>query len=128
MKSLIVATIVACMILMGAVAVYKYRQQEVQQEKQTSFDVKIVKILKGDEFDIQLEDGRRFYGYLSVKAVPEAEREVVRLLNTAQAARVLVKKTGANSEIDLILIINGKEVDLSDWLIFHKLVWEELHH
>lgn len=118
----------------GAMAVYKFSNKEpvVQQEYDRSEHIlQRVKVIKADEYDLTLVDGRHIHAFLQAKAIPAAYKEVIRFVNTADYAKaVIIDETQGELIVDIVLTIKQSEVrstqvSLTDWLRNKKLLWEK---
>ena len=90
------------------------------------FSVKRVQVLKGDQFDIVLDNETRILARLLVRAVDGSKLKVVDLLNNCENPRVrLVRKLDDGQWlVDFRLAQNGKDVDVATWLSDNKLVYK----
>lgn len=92
------------------------------------FDVKKLIILSGDSFDITIknDESTRILGKLSVIATENSKSNVLRLLNHSTNPKVALyeKQPDGRWAIDLFFTNDGKELNLSDWLISNNLVYK----
>jgi len=88
--------------------------------------VKWVRVLRGDQFDIVLDDESRVLAKLKVSASDSAKPKVIDLLNscTNPRVRLLQKQPDGSWSVDFLLVENGKEVDLATWLSDKNLVFK----
>jgi hypothetical protein len=107
---------------------YLDRQEAVVESPTTpsALAIKRIRVISGHEFDIVLENGKRFKGQLEV-ATPtgsgsEVVKKVTELLNSATNPKVVW--LSEDGKIDILLTVNNKELSLSKWLKDNKLVWE----
>ena len=94
-----------------------------------SYRVTHIGVLKGHEFDLKLEDGRRIAASLEVSTAKEATEKVIRFLNSCTNPRCVLKhKTIDNTSMwNVVLFVtnsNGQEVNLADWLLDQGLVFQ----
>lgn len=83
-----------------------------------------VQVLDGHELIVQLEGGDYLRGILSVNAIPQAHREVVRVLNRAETPRVvLLNEIDGKLIYDLVFYLDGEEISLTSWLKQHNLTY-----
>lgn len=91
-----------------------------------TFEVKRVHVLRGDQFDIVLDDDSRVLAKLKVSASDAAKPKVIDLLNRCEnpKVRLLNKQPDGSWLVDFFVTENGKEVDLAAWLSDKKLVFK----
>lgn len=127
MSRSVVFLIVILTIILGYTAYYKSRNTIQHIEKKEVFFVQKVTVIKGHEFDILLQDGAHIRASLSVTTVPEAKKEVVRLLHLSSKSPsklVVYHHTKSWATVDLLLTIEGQEISLVDWLKNKKLIYD----
>ena len=98
-------------------------------EMQQPLLVSKINVLKGDEFDLTLQDNRRIHGVLDLKATPEARLKVTEFLSSCKNPRVLLKKK--HNDVWLVHIYvtttdtDGRniEINLSKWLLQKRLAY-----
>jgi len=85
--------------------------------------VQRIVVLDGNEFDLGLADGRQIHAKLEVEVVPEAKDKVVKLINECVGPRVILYYADDKGiwSVDLLLVFEGKEVKLTEWLHEQKL-------
>lgn len=90
------------------------------------FSVKRVQVLKGDQFDLMLENDSRILAKLSVRTAEQAKAKVIDLLNNCENPKVRLVKRESDGQwlVDFRVTQNGKEVDLATWLSDNKLVYK----
>lgn len=135
MKSYLVVCVLLMAIALGGVVLSRMRSRPVvatvTESQAELMALRSVQVLgQGDEFDLELADGRRIHGRLEVRVVPNAKKQVVRIINASKeagfSAKLLVKDNKAATwMVDLYLRINEKNMTLSDWLCERKLIWEQ---
>lgn len=91
-----------------------------------TFAVKRVQVLKGDQFDLVLENESRILAKLSVRTADQAKAKVIDLLNNCENPKVRLVKKEPDGQwlIDFRVTQSGKEVDLATWLSDNKLVYK----
>lgn len=93
-----------------------------------TFEVKKLIVLRGDSFDITLKDTTetRVLGVLSVSATDDAKQKVIDLLNKSIKPRVVLNEKQSDNRwsVNIFVIVNDKEVSLSEWLESNKLVYK----
>ena len=92
------------------------------------FDVQKLIILRGDSFDITIKNDKntRILGKLPVMATENAKRSVLNLLNHSTNPKVVLheKQPDGRWTIDFFFTNDGKELNLSDWLVSNNLVYK----
>jgi hypothetical protein len=134
MKSYLIVIILLLAVALGGVILYRMRSKpSIPQAKPMAkfIPLRSVQVLgQGDEFDLELADGRRAHGRLPVRTAPNAKKEVVRVINATKEAGfsaklLLIKDGGETWTVDLFLRVDGKDTTLTDWLRTRRLVWEQ---
>lgn len=90
------------------------------------FVVKRVQVLKGDQFDVVLDNDSRILARLKVRAVENSKAKVVDLFNSCEnpTVRLLKKEEDGQWLVDFQFKQGGKDVDLASWLSDNKLVYK----
>lgn len=90
------------------------------------FDIKRVRVVTGDQFEITTGDDMRILGKLKVNATEDSKSKVVSLLNTCEApkVRLVTRQSDSKWTVDIKFNQSGKEVDLATWLSENKLVYK----
>lgn len=113
--------------IIGLVCIYFYKSGSIQTNPivvSGPYLVRSVQVIQGNEFDITYDTGR-VHGKLIVSTPPEAKVAVTRLLNEITNPKVyLIKQEQDFWYIRMIVLKDGKEVDLVDWLKSQNLVWQ----
>lgn len=95
--------------------------------KGKSFEVRRVAVQAGSAFDMTLKDDKvaRVLADLSVHGTAEAKQKVVDLLNNSTQPRVVLRdrKPDGRWLVDFFVKQNGAEVNVADWLLKNKLVY-----
>lgn len=98
-----------------------------ESNKGKQFDVQKITVLRGDSFDITIKnDNARILGKLSVMATENAKAEVIDLINHSTNPKVVLhdKQPDGHWIIDLIVINDGKKINLIEWLSSNNLVYK----
>lgn len=92
------------------------------------YEIKKITVVSGDSFDLVLKDGEdsRILAKLSVSAVDGAKGKVLDVLNHSIKPRVVLREKQPDGRwlIDLFFTNGGKEINLSNWLVINKLVYQ----
>ena len=86
------------------------------------YDVKRIRVIEGNEFDLLLTDGRRIHARLQVKTPQEAKDRVVTRINLSTEPQVILHEQIKEGTWVVDLVFN--EGSLTDWLYEEGLVWE----
>lgn len=93
-----------------------------------NYEVIKITVVRGDSFDVTLKDGNdsRILAKLPVMAVENSKGKVIDVLNHSTKPRVVLrdKQSDGRWMIDLFFEQDGKEINLSDWLVSNKLVYK----
>ena len=93
-----------------------------------SYRVTHIDVLKGHEFDLKLEDGRRIAASLEVSTAKEATEKVIRFLNSCTNPRCVLKHKMIDTSMwNVVLFVTdseGREINLADWLLEQGLVFQ----
>jgi hypothetical protein len=96
--------------------------------KGKKFDLKRVIVLRGDTFDLTLndKDDTRILGKLAVVATDEAKKKVYDLLNHSTNPKVLLyeKQSDGRWIVDLTIQNQKEEINLLKWLNSNNLVYK----
>lgn len=127
MNKILVVIIVLLGLALPAAVYYhlnKSAKPSFTAELQNSevFDVRVVRVVSGHEFDVTIQDGRLMHVKLAVTTPVEAKRAVVWFLHDVnkQPAKLVVDKK--NKAADLLVKVEGN-VSLTSWLKCKKLVF-----
>ena len=92
-----------------------------------SYLVKQITVIDGNTFDLSLRDDlvSRVLGELPLKSTTDARKKVIEVLNKAANPRVVLNKKKDDGKwlIDLTVSLEGKDVDLKDWMKQNNLVY-----
>ena len=91
------------------------------------FDVQKITVLRGDSFDITMKnDNTRILGKLSVMATENAKAKVIDLINHSTNPKVVLRNKQPDGHwiIDLLIINDGKKINLVEWLSSNNLVYK----
>ncbi len=91
-----------------------------------TFAIKRVKVLKGDQFDIVLDDETRILARLMVHATENSKGKVIDLINSCEnpKARLVRKLPDGQWLVDIQFKQGGKDCDLATWLSDNKMVYQ----
>lgn len=92
------------------------------------FDIKRIKVLQGDFFDITLfEQDQRILGKLPVFAVEESKEKVLDLVHHSKSPKVLIRSKGKEGQVvvDLFFLSGGEEISLVEWLEKNNLIYHD---
>lgn len=95
-------------------------------EKGKKFDVIKVSFLRADVIDVTIKNKDRLMAKLNIVATDDAKEKVLDLLNESSNPKVLLKEKQPDGRwvVDFFFINNGKEVNLTEWLIKNNLVYK----
>ena len=100
----------------------------VVPEKEASKDyaVKRVQVLRGDQFDLLVDGEIRILGKLKVLATEDAKSKVVNLLSEAKNAKIRLISKLPDGQWLIVFTFeqNGSIINLDNWLIEKKLIYE----
>ena len=97
------------------------------------FDLRSARILEDGNFEFISKNGVRIRGCLRGGISPDAKSEIIRLLNSAEKAKIIIVECKADiCIVDVLLMVkqseNGvpcqKEVNLAEWLQQNKLLYQ----
>ena len=93
----------------------------------STFAIKRVQVVRGDQFDLLLEDDSRVMAKLKVVTADSAKSQVIDLLNRCENPKVrLVKKQSDGTWlVDFLVTVGNQEIDLAVWLADKKLVFKQ---
>jgi hypothetical protein len=95
--------------------------------KGKSFEVRRISVQTGSAFDMTLKDDKvvRVLADLSVHATAESKQKIVDLLNNSNQPRVVLRdrKSDGRWLVDFFVKQNGVDVNVADWLLKNKLVY-----
>lgn len=91
-----------------------------------TFSVKRVQVLRGDCFDLVLENEGRILAKLKVNAAEQAKKKVIDLLNRCDNPKVKLISRDKEGQwlIEFQLTQSGKNFDLASWLSENKMVYK----
>jgi hypothetical protein len=136
MKTRTILMLLVCFVLlMVAVCVIPNTSKEGQfspinvSNLESAQKIKKITVLSGNALDIRLWDERRILGYLEVRATPEAAKAIIELLNDSTNPEVILHERkegniGDGWSVTIIVNYDGNRINLSEWLVKNKLVWE----
>lgn len=128
-----------CMLLlMGAmliVGVYIYKAKRANAPSSVeqisasvplgAYNLKSMRLLSDGALELIIKDtGVRIRGQLRGQVSPDAQDEIIRLLNSALKGRMVVLQSGPTCVVDVFLTLQTNEVNLWDWLVQKKLTYQ----
>ena len=135
MHKLVLLLAIIGTLAIGGVAYYKFSNKEqlpVVQYNRSEHILQRIKVIKADEYDLTVVDGRHMHAYLQTKAIPSAYKDVIRLINTADYAKAIVMDENNQGDlvVDIVLTfkqsqVRSSELSLTAWLKHKKLLWEK---
>ncbi|MEI8270259.1 MAG: hypothetical protein WCG45_02730 [bacterium] len=92
------------------------------------YDIKRITVLSGDSFDVVIYDDveSRLLSKLNLTAVADSKNVVLKLLNNSTNPKIKLTKKDNDGKwvVDILLTSEGKEIDLSEWLVHQNLVYK----
>lgn len=113
-----------------AIAIYIEKDKKhiilIPSPELKTYEIQKAIVVSGDTFDLSLRDGSRILAKLSVSTVDSAKGKVVDILNHCTNPRVILleKQPDGRWKVDVFFTHEDKEINLSEWLVANKLVYE----
>ena len=89
------------------------------------YEVDLVRVIEGHEFDVILENGKRVHVFLGVRTPPEVKKEVIRFLNDCLDSNYSCHLVIRGSVADLVMVKEGECFSLTSWLKRQGYVWDQ---
>ena len=121
LKNLLIDFNIFGLIILACILFYKKQDVSIIRGP---YNVRSFQVIQGNEFDIIYDVGR-IRGKLLANTPPEAKIAVTKFFNEITNPKVyLIKQDKDFWYVKIVVLKEGKEVDLTDWLKSQNLIWQ----